>query len=241
MAPEMSKLIQAGRKATGPRTAAGKRKASRNAVRHGLAAITHRAPLPSVEIERLARAICGSDSDPELLARARTVAANESILETIRVEQCAAIERLRDSTANPLVKRSNGNKLGVAVALRAWLAYRELQSLLPTVIAKYKDRLPNPVRQDRRYGDYVLEDDMVPVHVKALLEESDEPNEALLELARQLERKENRDEAEAVKSAAPDLVKLERYYRRAWSRQKRALLGLLARKHELRFQRSEAG
>jgi hypothetical protein len=37
---------------------------SRNAQRHGLAAIAHRLPVPSAETERLARAICGDDEKP---------------------------------------------------------------------------------------------------------------------------------------------------------------------------------
>ena len=46
-------------KSCGPRTAAGKAIASRNALRHGLSADIHRQPAPSAEIEQLASAICG--------------------------------------------------------------------------------------------------------------------------------------------------------------------------------------
>ena len=41
-------------KSCGPRTAAGKAIASRNALRHGLSAIVNRQATPSAEIERLA-------------------------------------------------------------------------------------------------------------------------------------------------------------------------------------------
>ena len=44
-------------KSCGPRTAAGKAIASRNALRHGLSAIINRQATPSAEIERLALAI----------------------------------------------------------------------------------------------------------------------------------------------------------------------------------------
>jgi hypothetical protein len=50
-----------------PRTAAGKKRDSRNALRHGLSAVVHRQPVPSADIERLARAICGESERPELL------------------------------------------------------------------------------------------------------------------------------------------------------------------------------
>ena len=44
-----------GRKSRGPRTAAGKLTASRNALRHGLASITHRQAMPVDEIIGLKR------------------------------------------------------------------------------------------------------------------------------------------------------------------------------------------
>ena len=55
---------------------------------------------------------------------------------------------------------------------------------------------------------------------------SDEPkpieNEVLDWARREIEVC-RRDEHDALKSAAPDLVRLDRYERRAWSRQKRAI------------------
>ena len=65
------------RNSCGPRRAGWQRRASRNAQRHGLAAINHPPPVPSDEIERLARAICGDDEDPALFAEAMAIAENE--------------------------------------------------------------------------------------------------------------------------------------------------------------------
>ena len=66
------------RKSCGPRTAAGKSDASRSALRDGLVeVITHRQPLPSIEIEEFARALCGDDADPATFAQAVKVAENE--------------------------------------------------------------------------------------------------------------------------------------------------------------------
>src|SRR5579864_8495357 len=86
-----------GRKSRGPRTAAGKAVASRNALRHGLAAVTHRGPIPALDIERFAHALCGDDKDRALLAQARIVAENELVLRAISAQQLAVVERVRDS------------------------------------------------------------------------------------------------------------------------------------------------
>ena len=45
----------------GPRTAAGKAIASRNALKHGLSAIVYRPAAPSAEIERFAKSLCGQE------------------------------------------------------------------------------------------------------------------------------------------------------------------------------------
>ena len=93
-----------GRKSRGPRTAAGKSIASRNALRHGLAAIAHRGPMPAVDIERIANALCGDDRNPSLFVQARIVAENELVLRTISAQQLAVVERVRDSRFIALAK-----------------------------------------------------------------------------------------------------------------------------------------
>ena len=95
------------RKSSGPRTAAGRAKASRNALRHGLTAIVHRQPVAAGEIDRLAKHICGDDDNPALLAPARAIAEHEYVLRAIRAQQVAVIGRLREKTAIPLVKGDN--------------------------------------------------------------------------------------------------------------------------------------
>jgi hypothetical protein len=44
-------------------------------------------------------------------------------------------------------------------------------------------------------------------------------HERALDLARKQIEQQERDEHEALKEAIPDLIRLERYERRAWSRQ----------------------
>jgi hypothetical protein len=65
-------------KSCGPRSAAGKKIASRNALKHGLSAVVNRQPAPSAEIERLAKLICGADANPALLEQARYIAASDA-------------------------------------------------------------------------------------------------------------------------------------------------------------------
>jgi hypothetical protein len=86
--------IAANRKngrSSGPRTKAGKIRASRNALRHGLAVISHDQSIPSGEIARLAKALCGDDSDPALLAQAQVIAQNAMVLRAIREQQTAVV------------------------------------------------------------------------------------------------------------------------------------------------------
>ena len=126
------------RKSRGPRTAVGKAKASRNALRHGLAAIKYRDSVDTNDIDELAKTICDGDDDQELLNQARLIAAYEVVQRTIQAQQLAAFER------------------------------------------------------------------------------------------QNYEEPEERDEHEALRKAAAALIKLERYERRAWSRQKRAIREFLA-------------
>ncbi len=207
------------RNSCGPRTAAGKRRASRNAQRHGLAATTHCLPVPSGEIERLARAICGNDDDPALFAQAIVIAANELALRGIREQEVDCVERLREIAAEPFAKGDNGLKLAKMIFRRAQLSYDVIVLLLPSMLEKYKDQLVE-FETGASKNAY---DEIVPLRLKALLEppESIEEEERALDLARKQIKK--RDEFEALEQAAVDLIRLDRYERRAWSRQKRAI------------------
>ena len=81
----------------GPRTAAGKAIASRNALRHGFAAqLNARSPAPG-KAERLARAIAGADPDPVILAQAFEIAEDELVLGDIAMHKVGILERLHES------------------------------------------------------------------------------------------------------------------------------------------------
>jgi hypothetical protein len=212
-------------KSCGPRTAAGKKVASRNALRHGLSAVIHRQPTPSADIERLALAICGRDANVAVLEQARIVAANELVLHAINAQKIAVVERLRDRTAVALAKGDNSFDLATARFMQAWLAHREIESLVPTVREKYKDQIPRP-RENREPPTADQEIGMVPIAIKALLKEdscSVEAKQNALELARKLVDAQEREDYEALEEGTADLVRLDRYERRVWSRQKRAI------------------
>ena len=207
-----------GRRSSGPCTKAGKTRASRNALQHGLAAISHGESIPSAEIVRLANALCGDDADPALLAQAQVIAQNDMVLRAIREQQLAAVERLRDPTAVALAKRDNRVKLMKARSKQARRAEKEITRRLPNVLEKYRDRLgPDPYCGSTSH--------FVPLGLKVLLEEPDSPEEEqrALDLAWEQIEQQQRDEHEAMQEAIPDLIRLERYERRAWSRQQRAI------------------
>jgi len=178
--------------------------------------MVHRQPAPSAELERLARAICGHDENPALLEQARVVAANELELRAINVQKIAVLERLRDPTAIALAKGDNSLELARGRFMRAWLAHREIEGLVPKVLEKYKDQISTPLDD---------EVDIVPICLKGLLEESDsiERERIARKLARKQIEEHQRDDHEALEEAAADLIRLDRYERRSWSRQKRAI------------------
>ena len=210
------------RNSCGPRTAAGKRMASRNAQRHGLAATSHRLPVPSGEIEPLARAICGDDKDPALFAQAISIAENELALRAIRERQVECVERLREITAEPFAVGDNSIELSKAIFRWAQLAREQILRLVPFFLEKYKDQVET--QADKSPPSPF---DIVPLELKVLMQspETIEEEERALDLARQ--QMKERDEFEALEQAAVDLVRLDRYERRAWSRQKGAIRALM--------------
>jgi hypothetical protein len=239
-----------GRKSSGPRTAAGKSTASRNALRHGLAALTHRQPVPVPEIEQFARALCGGDNDPALLAQAVQIAQNEMALREVHAHQVYVIERLRAPYQVPFAKKDNSLELGTARFMEGWLAEWEIRKQLSKVLEKYRDRMglahaaapqnPAPWADDLLLDAETLNyykttdwarkgawDMIVPIRLKALVEEQ-EVDDQILQLAEKRVKEQERDEYEALEAAILDLIRLGRYERRAWSRQKRAIREFMA-------------
>jgi hypothetical protein len=202
-----------GRKSRGPRTAAGKTRASRNALRYGFGAISRHSPAYFPEIERIARSYCEGDTDPLLFEQALVIAENDMILMCINAECLAAIVRMRDPHAVPF-SDSRASLAGARARFaQAQLAYAEL------VEAKAKTTEAGKVIT---YGEAV---DSVPGKNSTRSEDATTDNTAASRStsAAQPHPPALCDDFEAMRRAAPDLARLERYRRRAASRRKRAI------------------
>lgn len=108
------------------------------------------------------------------------------------------------------------------------------------MLERYKGQVPKRPEDWPDDLDWEWQGPLVPDGLKALLEECESEEEmarALAKAERHL-REQERDEFEAFESALPDLVRLDRYYRRAWSRQKRAICNFANLKY---LRRREAG
>jgi hypothetical protein len=184
-----------GRKSRGPRTAAGKSCASHNALRHGLAALTHK-PAAFAEVERIAKAICNGDTNPLLFEQALVIAENEMVRRCVRVEAIALIERLRDITVNPLSRDNSLTRAKVRFR-RGKLRYKQLVQAKAKTIATTTGGEKNSLQE----------------------QESDAAQSQPTRMQKPIK---SRDEFDALRLAMPDLDRLARYERRAWSRQKRA-------------------
>jgi hypothetical protein len=82
------------RRSSGPRTTAGKLEVSRNALRHGLAAMTHLNPGIAPELNRLATAIVGEHADPAAREQALMVAESELTLLRVRALRTKIFEQI---------------------------------------------------------------------------------------------------------------------------------------------------
>jgi hypothetical protein len=225
------------RKSCGPRTAAGRAATSRNAFKHGLAALVHRQALPPAEIEAMARALCGDDQDLGLFAEAIAIAESEMMLRAIRSQKVTAVERLRHRHAAPFSKKSPVYQEMSARVRETRQAERQVKARLPELVAKYKNRIEDrlerklPASADSYEGlmrwfarDGLGEGDAVAILLDAMtLDESDPTDDATPHQGVRDIAANERDEHEALKAAAPDLVRLERYEHRAWLRKRRAI------------------
>jgi hypothetical protein len=133
-------------------------------------------------------------------------------------EQVECVERLREITAEPFAVGDNGIELSKAIFRRALLAREQILRLVPFFLEKYKDQVDTQANKNPPSPF-----DIVPLELKVLMQspETIEEEERAVDLARQ--QMKERDEFEAFEQAAIDLIRLDRYERRAWSRQKHAI------------------
>ena len=103
--PEMSsqKQIEANlrnaQKSKGPRTAAGKARASRNSRKHALSTISHNNPFFAQRIEAIAREICPETTNSALREQALIIGECTTVLVCVQDERIALIEQSLGSTS----------------------------------------------------------------------------------------------------------------------------------------------
>ena len=86
------------RASTGPKTAQGRSRAARNALRHALSLPVHSNPVLSEEVEALAREIIGTDSNAEKQELARRIAEAQIDLRRVRY---ARHQLISDALSDP--------------------------------------------------------------------------------------------------------------------------------------------
>jgi hypothetical protein len=88
------------KRSSGPKTAAGRLKSSRNAFRHGLSLPLSADPLTHAKIELLARAIAGKEPTEEQLVAAMMVAEAQLDVMRIRTTRAETTPTLTDAILN---------------------------------------------------------------------------------------------------------------------------------------------
>jgi len=193
-------------KSSGPRTAAGKRRASRNGYKHGLAALRCRQPVGSAEVDQLAKVLCGDDQDPALIVQARIIAENHLIRQVVQRQKLAAIER---SVAKARLSESEFER-------------QTIDALVAKIFQKFQDWLP-PL--DVLKQQFCSEDILTFVDDDLDAEEHSKFRKFVRKFLKQHPIRPQReiDEYQALELASADLDRLERYETRAHSRQMRAI------------------
>jgi hypothetical protein len=192
----------ATKKESRSRQSLAKKPSARRNLRHGLAAISRHNPALWPEIERIAKAICNGDGNPLLFEQATVIAESEMVLRCMRLEKVRLIERLRDPRAKPLSRKDNSLARAKARFRLVKFRYKSLLQAKPNNVARPSGQGRNMSREGGS--------------------EAKQPRPTKRKKIR------TRDEFDALRRALPDLERLARYERRAWSRRKRAIRELIA-------------
>ena len=185
----------------GPRTAAGKARTRRNALKHGLAACYKHDPLLLQQSRQLARALCGDDDNELLFEQALIVGEYDQLLRRITAHRVVVIERLRNSLVIPMSKDHAGTRMKVFKRMKKQrdLAYSKFSQLKTKLIAQGEKVISfMNARRTKRTAKWKYE----PL--------------------------KDRDEFEMMREAIEDLERIRRYERRAWSLRNRAIRDFIA-------------
>jgi hypothetical protein len=144
-----------GRKSRGPRTLAGKTRASQNAKVHGLSgSIQH----DQTVLVQIAKAICGENKNPAVFERALAVAECQMLVNCIYSQRINVIERLRNPTRTALAGGDTSLKMARMVLNLFDVAYQEYCQLVTRLRDEGKEvyvflepRRPEPGEPPTKY------------------------------------------------------------------------------------------
>jgi hypothetical protein len=186
------------RNSTGPRSSAGKRRTSRNAYRHGLAARHNPGPATAKQLDQLARQIAGDSESVIVLELARSAAQAAFDLARVRLSRVALIQQVfafgvAPQTSDPFLdeqRKTNARLRRLRLEIRHFKAQLRLvkAGLLHITELGPLPPMPDPIDP-------------------ATTMPAEEPERT----------------AEAMRRALPELLKLSRYETRAVSRRNRAI------------------
>jgi hypothetical protein len=182
-------------------------------------AATQFSPAVSAQIETLAKAICGEDLNPTRFAQAVAIAQEEIILRRVRAAQVAVFDRMRNgwlpSDQRPLTFPSHEEWARAWVGLYEDGKTRPLTRLLRRGARFVRKTSKEAVATAKKKRDHakMQEPAAQPTSRDGTAQQMPQwPSELAA-----------RDEVEALLFALPELIKLDRYERRALSRHCRAV------------------
>jgi hypothetical protein len=221
-----------GRKSRGPKTPAGKTIASRNALRHGLAATKHHKLILRADVAVLAMGLCGNDQDPALFRQAEIIAENAIVLRAIEQQQVLVIERLCHPSVGPLSQPNNTLHLMKERVRQEEEARASIILLRDALLKKYEGCFPAPCSED-----YCTEiDELFPAELEEFLKQKEALDAIVVSErvdVREAKRVRERDEGGAIEKAINDLSRLERYEKRTASRMQRAIHAFVGLKRDI--------
>jgi hypothetical protein len=210
------------RKSTGPRTAQGKSRTSRNALRHGFAIVPRPNGPASAQIESMAKAICGEGATPFQYEQALTIAESEMMLLRVRAARVAAIERARTINPMPNVQAS------AYPTNDEWaLALEALARGQPRPATRLFERAARAVLAEAATAANVTANQLDPTGEERPLPVPQRGVTAAQAAAQSATQGQFPsamcNEVDAFKNALPELIRLDRYEQRALSRRQRAI------------------
>jgi hypothetical protein len=213
------------RKSTGPRTERGKSQVRRNALRHGLAQMMLPASPVSAQIERIARAIAGKGAPSLLYEHALMIAESQVMVLRVRAARVAVVERAREMVLDQsrLIPNFPTN--------HEWV--QALGDIADGRLREASKLFVQAAEAVRAFTTKIMESDQ---------NNNKTEHAGADQQGRELESKDNilqptspdpspttaLDEAEALRRALPELIRLDRYAQRALSRRGRAIRRFVA-------------